>query len=242
MDMASIARRGGFPGCEVFDCFGAGQQVVQVTFGGAVVAGRDDVAARCSRRSTRCGRCTRCGGTSPTPRPATLPEDLRREVAQRRSGRRPALGGGSRPARRARRRRAAPRGRRPPRPGERGGARRTGRAGPPRSGPGRSRPAREALRGADLRGALLIGADLRAPTSAWRTCSARTSRGADLEARPRRRPVPHRPAADRGPRRRGDAHTGAVPRPARWPDWPRGRRQPAVSRSRRYSLAATPPA
>jgi len=24
----------GFPGCEVFDCFGAGQQVVQVTFGG----------------------------------------------------------------------------------------------------------------------------------------------------------------------------------------------------------------
>jgi hypothetical protein len=35
----------GFPGCEVFDCFGAGQQVVQVTFGGrswredAMVAG-----------------------------------------------------------------------------------------------------------------------------------------------------------------------------------------------------------
>jgi hypothetical protein len=25
----------GFPGCSVFDCFGAGQQVVQVTFGGA---------------------------------------------------------------------------------------------------------------------------------------------------------------------------------------------------------------
>src|SRR3954454_1408954 len=24
----------GFPGCEVFDCFGAGQQLVQVTFGG----------------------------------------------------------------------------------------------------------------------------------------------------------------------------------------------------------------
>lgn len=28
-------RERGFPGCAVFDCFGAGQQVVQVTFGGA---------------------------------------------------------------------------------------------------------------------------------------------------------------------------------------------------------------
>ncbi|MEJ2890220.1 pentapeptide repeat-containing protein [Actinomycetospora aeridis] len=28
-------RARGFPGCAVFDCFGAGQQVVQVTFGGA---------------------------------------------------------------------------------------------------------------------------------------------------------------------------------------------------------------
>lgn len=28
-------REEGFPGCAVFDCFGAGQQVVQVTFGGA---------------------------------------------------------------------------------------------------------------------------------------------------------------------------------------------------------------
>lgn len=27
-------RERGFPGCAVFDCFGAGQQVVQVTFGG----------------------------------------------------------------------------------------------------------------------------------------------------------------------------------------------------------------
>ena len=31
---ASLRERG-FPGCTVFDCFGAGQQVVQVTFGGA---------------------------------------------------------------------------------------------------------------------------------------------------------------------------------------------------------------
>src|SRR6478609_5910254 len=27
-------RERGFPGCAVFDCFGAGQQIVQVTFGG----------------------------------------------------------------------------------------------------------------------------------------------------------------------------------------------------------------
>lgn len=34
----------GFPGCTVYDCFGAGQQVTQVTFGG--VSWRDDVRIR----------------------------------------------------------------------------------------------------------------------------------------------------------------------------------------------------
>ena len=34
----------GFPGCEVFDCFGAGQQVVQVTFGGRSWREGEDVA------------------------------------------------------------------------------------------------------------------------------------------------------------------------------------------------------
>ncbi len=34
----------GFPGCEVFDCFGAGQQVVQVTFGGRSWRDGDAVA------------------------------------------------------------------------------------------------------------------------------------------------------------------------------------------------------
>ena len=34
----------GFPGCEVFDCFGAGQQVVQVTFGGRSWRDGDDLA------------------------------------------------------------------------------------------------------------------------------------------------------------------------------------------------------
>ncbi len=35
-------RERGFPGCEVFDCFGAGQQLTQVTFGGR--SWRDDAA------------------------------------------------------------------------------------------------------------------------------------------------------------------------------------------------------
>ena len=34
----------GFPGCAVFDCFGAGQQVVQVTFGGADWRGTPETA------------------------------------------------------------------------------------------------------------------------------------------------------------------------------------------------------
>nr|WP_281386842.1 pentapeptide repeat-containing protein [Jiangella mangrovi] len=40
---ASLRVRG-FPGCTVYDCFGAGQQVVQVTFGGAAAA-RDELSA-----------------------------------------------------------------------------------------------------------------------------------------------------------------------------------------------------
>lgn len=34
-EIHSSLRKHGFPGCEVFDCFGAGQQIVQGTFGGA---------------------------------------------------------------------------------------------------------------------------------------------------------------------------------------------------------------
>jgi hypothetical protein len=34
-DIHADLRGHGFPGCEVFDCFGAGQQIVQVTFAGA---------------------------------------------------------------------------------------------------------------------------------------------------------------------------------------------------------------
>jgi uncharacterized protein YjbI with pentapeptide repeats len=37
-------REAGYPGCTVYDCFGAGQQVVQVTFGGQDWRGRPEVA------------------------------------------------------------------------------------------------------------------------------------------------------------------------------------------------------
>jgi len=47
-------RQQGLPGCAVYDCFGAGQQVAQVTFGG-----RD-----CHRRS----RVRRIGSSTPTHR------------------------------------------------------------------------------------------------------------------------------------------------------------------------------
>src|SRR3954469_6404855 len=38
-------RERGFPGCEVFDCFGAGQQLVQVTFGGRTWRDAPEIAA-----------------------------------------------------------------------------------------------------------------------------------------------------------------------------------------------------
>jgi hypothetical protein len=38
-------RERGFPGCEVFDCFGAGQRVVQETFGGRTWQGSPEVTA-----------------------------------------------------------------------------------------------------------------------------------------------------------------------------------------------------
>jgi uncharacterized protein YjbI with pentapeptide repeats len=39
-------RERGFPGCEVFDCFGAGQQLIQVTFGGRSWRDTPELAAR----------------------------------------------------------------------------------------------------------------------------------------------------------------------------------------------------
>jgi uncharacterized protein YjbI with pentapeptide repeats len=42
----SELRRNGFPGCAVYDCFGAGQHVSQVTFAGVDWRGRPDLAPR----------------------------------------------------------------------------------------------------------------------------------------------------------------------------------------------------
>ncbi len=39
----STRRERGYPGCEAFDCFGAGQQVSQVTYGGVSWRDRDDL-------------------------------------------------------------------------------------------------------------------------------------------------------------------------------------------------------
>ena len=58
-------RERGFPGCTVYDCFGAGQQVAQVTFGGrdwrqAPETAEPDVRGVPGDAAT----CTNCSGTS----------------------------------------------------------------------------------------------------------------------------------------------------------------------------------
>ena len=54
-------RERGFAGCAVFDCFGAGQQVVQDTFGGRTGATSPEAAARDVRRLPGAsGSCTSC--------------------------------------------------------------------------------------------------------------------------------------------------------------------------------------
>ena len=52
----------GFPGCTAYDCFGAGQQVSQVTFGGRDWRGAPATAG-CSRSCRWCGSSTSCSGT-----------------------------------------------------------------------------------------------------------------------------------------------------------------------------------
>ena len=44
-DIHASLRASGFPGCEVFDCFGAGQRIVQDTFGGASWTSSPSVAS-----------------------------------------------------------------------------------------------------------------------------------------------------------------------------------------------------
>ena len=57
----------GFPGCVAYDCFGAGQHVVQVTFGG----GERSPAMFAVLPS--CAGCTSCSGTSRTSEPGPRP-------------------------------------------------------------------------------------------------------------------------------------------------------------------------
>ena len=161
-------RERGFPGCTVYDCFGAGQRVVA----GALRRARPGAptprsATTCSRPSRWSSGCTSCSGTSPTPRLDGCPRDLREEVEGLRAAveaaaaesherdvvRSPAaaptplLGEvsgavrrGGRDLRGARPRRARPARRRPHRrEPARGGAH---RCGPPRCRPRRGRPPR----------------------------------------------------------------------------------------------------
>ena len=56
-------RETGWKGCTVFDCFGAGQQVSQVTFGGVSWRDAPGTAGRCTPCCRSCGSCTRCSPT-----------------------------------------------------------------------------------------------------------------------------------------------------------------------------------
>ena len=171
-------RRQGFPGCAVYDCFGAGQQVSQVTFGGrdwrqAPQAAKQmfevfpvlTAAARAALVSRR--GAGHAGGPRRPPRTAPDPEGDAGLDAQ--PGRRPA-GTGYRQAPTRGQCSAARRERAHAGPGP--GAK-AGRAGsrphrrppeerrPARRQPQRGRPIGADLRGADLLLADLTGADLR---------------------------------------------------------------------------------
>ncbi len=144
----------GFPGCVAYDCFGAGQHVVQVTFGGGgrepamfallpIVRALHELLWYLAEVQERAAP-VRAAARAATDRITRLdPRDARR----------PARGG---------RRRRARRGRPAAAPGERA---RAGAAPRPAPGPGALRPgavlARRDLVGADLRAARLAGADLR---------------------------------------------------------------------------------
>lgn len=63
-------RNRGFPGCTVFDCFGAGQRITQETFGGRTWRQAPELAAAQLPSCRSGGSCTRRSGTSPRPRPS----------------------------------------------------------------------------------------------------------------------------------------------------------------------------
>ena len=159
-------RERGFPGCTVYDCFGAGQQVSQVTFGGRRLAGRPRARRADVRRVRRSMRQLHellwyLAEALALPRPRPL-----RRRARRRASPRPSAQAGWR--------RTAPRSRRGGAPGarERPAAREAASWSEPTSrGRGARRPAR---RRPDR------GRPAQAPTCAAPTCAARYLIGADL--------------------------------------------------------------
>jgi uncharacterized protein YjbI with pentapeptide repeats len=207
----------GFPGCEVFDCFGAGQQVVQVTFGGRswrdgdAVAGPMFAAFDTLRAVHEMRWYLADAGTR------ALPDDLHRELIEA-TERLTDLSGGSAAGLvaldvHALRREVGDL------LGRVSAAVRAGLDGRALGGQdlaGRDLR-REALRGADLRGALLIGADLRRTDLRVADLLGADLRGADLRGTDLADAlfvtVPQLTAA------RGDEATRipeAVPRPGRW--------------------------
>ena len=155
-------RGAGFPGCEVFDCFGAGQRVVQVTFGGRSWRDGHEVArgmfdAFGTLRAVHEMRWYLADATG-----RELPDELTREVAEAAERLAVVSDAGAEDLTRfdvdgVRAEVGALLGRV-------GASVRAGLGGPDLRGrdlAGRAFRG-ESLRGADLRGALLLGADLHA--------------------------------------------------------------------------------
>ena len=125
-------RQRGFPGCTVFDCFGAGQQVAQVTFGG-----RDWRAGP----GDRAPDVRHLRGDAAAARTALVPDRGARPDPARSAARRPTPGAGGAGrltdgspggAARPRRRRSPGAGQRAALPGRRAGPGRPAGRGPPR--------------------------------------------------------------------------------------------------------------
>ena len=200
----------GFPGCTVYDCFGAGQRVVQEHFGGRDWRTSPEIGRTCSRPSRSSSGCTSCSGISRRrlDRPSTG------RCATRSRGRETGAGSGRAPLDvdvvtlqlRA-----------DPLLGEVSARVRAGADGAGTSG-AVTWPARTCapsdLAAADLRGAVLIGADLRDVDLTDADVLGADLRGADVRGADLSTVAV--PDAGPGQRARGDDRTGlpGVARPA----------------------------
>ncbi|WP_433341504.1 pentapeptide repeat-containing protein [Micromonospora sp. CA-111912] len=207
----------GFPGCTVFDCFGAGQQVAQVTFAGRDWRSAPDTAARmfdtfAVMRPLHELLWYLTEAVALTP-PGPLREELGAAVAQTRrltAGSPQELLGLDIDAHRARVNPLLSRA---------GELARGDRAGLDRRGAVlvAADLRRVDLVGANLRGAVLLGADLRDVDLSLADLTGADLRGADLRGADLRRALfLHQSQADAA---RGDHRTGLPPalaRPAHW--------------------------